>query len=83
LLCVVAFLFFSWLVPEKGQPSWVREAKTRPFLQSTGEQLMAMLPEDPLNTLQERVNRRLREGGDPPPETGAAPSGAQPPARRL
>ncbi len=32
-----------------------------------------MLPEDPLNTLQERVNRKLREG-EPPPETGAAPS---------
>ena len=47
LLCVVAFLFFNWLVPEKTQPEWVREAKTRPFLQSTGDQLMAMLPDDP------------------------------------
>ncbi len=77
LLCVVAFLFFNWLVPEKTQPEWVREAKTRPFLQSTGDQLMAMLPEDPLNTLQQRVNRRLREG-EPPPETEAAPAPAQP-----
>ena len=82
LLCVVAFLFFSWLVPEKGQPSWVLEAKTRPFLQSTGEQLMAMLPEDPLNTLQDRVNRGL-QNGDQPPQPGTAPSGEQPPARRL
>ncbi|MBX9760069.1 MAG: CvpA family protein [Beijerinckiaceae bacterium] len=84
LLCVVAFLFFNWLVPEKTQPGWVREAKTRPFLQSTGDQLMAMLPEDPLNTLQQRVNRKLREG-EPPPEaeTPAAPAPAQPPARRL
>jgi membrane protein required for colicin V production len=81
LLCVVAFLFFNWLVPEKGQPEWVREAKTRPFLQSTGEQLMAMLPEDPLNTLQERVNRKLREG-EPPPEP-EAPAQGQQPARRL
>ncbi len=69
---MVAFLFFNWLVPEKGQPGWVREAKTRPFLEQTGQQLMAMLPEDPLNTLQERVNRKLREG-EPPPETGAPP----------
>lgn len=88
LLCVVAFLFFNWLVPEKGQPGWVREAKTRPFLQSTGEQLMAMLPEDPLNTLQERVNRKLREG-EPPPEPESAPAPTAPtappapPARRL
>lgn len=82
LLCVVAFLFFNWLVPEKGQPEWVREAKMRPFLQSSGEQLMAMLPEDPLNTLQERVNRRFREG-EPPPETEAAPSQSPQPAQRL
>ncbi|MFN3892051.1 MAG: CvpA family protein [Beijerinckiaceae bacterium] len=82
LLCVVAFLFFNWLVPEKGQPEWVREAKTRPFLQSTGEQLMAMLPEDPLNALQERVNRKLRES-EPPPENEASPAPNQQPARRL
>lgn len=83
LLCVVAFLFFNWLVPEKTQPGWVREAKTRPFLQSTGEQLMAMLPEDPLNSLQERVNRKLREG-EPPPEAEQAPVNPnQAPARQL
>jgi len=82
LLCVVAFLFFNWLVPEKTQPQWVREAKTRPFLQSTGDQLMAMLPEDPLNALQQRVNRRLREG-EPPPEAEPAPTPPPPPSRRL
>lgn len=82
LLCVVAFLFFNWLVPEKTQPQWVREAKTRPFLQSTGDQLMAMLPEDPLNALQQRVNRRMREG-EPPPEAEPAPTPPPPPSRRL
>jgi membrane protein required for colicin V production len=82
LLCVVAFLFFNWLVPEKTQPQWVRDAKTRPFLQSTGDQLLAMLPEDPLNALQQRVNRRLREG-EPPPEAEPAPTPPPPPSRRL
>jgi membrane protein required for colicin V production len=78
----VAFLFFNWLVPEKTQPQWVRDAKTRPFLQSTGDQLLAMLPEDPLNALQQRVNRRLREG-EPPPEAEPAPTPPPPPSRRL
>ena len=82
LLCVVAFLFFNWLVPEKTQPQWVRDAKTRPFLQSTGDQLLAMLPEDPLNALQQRVNRRMREG-EPPPEAEPAPTPPPPPSRRL
>lgn len=81
LLCVVAFLFFNWLVPEKTQPQWVRDAKTRPFLQTTGDQLMGMLPEDPLNALQQRVNRRLRDG-EPPPEAEPAPAAPTPPPRR-
>ncbi len=47
LLCVVAFVFFGWLVPDKSQPDWVRTARMRPILQATGDQLMAMLPDDP------------------------------------
>ncbi|WOJ89586.1 CvpA family protein [Methylocapsa polymorpha] len=47
LLCVIAFVFFSWLVPEKTQPEWVKTAKMRPLLQATGDQLMAVLPDDP------------------------------------
>jgi membrane protein required for colicin V production len=47
LLCVIAFVFFSWLVPEKTQPQWVKSARMRPLLQTTGEELMAMLPDDP------------------------------------
>jgi membrane protein required for colicin V production len=47
LLCVIAFAFFNWLVPQKAQPEWVKDAKIKPLLQSTGEQLMAMLPDDP------------------------------------
>src|SRR5262249_38633579 len=29
LIMVVAFLFFVWLVPDKQQPEWVRNAKSR------------------------------------------------------
>jgi membrane protein required for colicin V production len=47
LLCVIAFVFFSWLVPENTQPIWVKNARMRPLLQSTGDELMAMLPDDP------------------------------------
>jgi membrane protein required for colicin V production len=47
LLCVIAFVFFSWLVPEKTQPEWVKTARMKPILQATGDQLMAMLPDDP------------------------------------
>src|ERR1700747_3489880 len=51
LIVVVAFLFFTWLVPEKQRPDWVTGAKSRVVLQGTGDWLMALLPDDPRNTL--------------------------------
>ncbi len=47
LLCVIAFVFFNWLVPAQSQPGWVKTARTRSLLQATGDQLMAVLPDDP------------------------------------
>jgi membrane protein required for colicin V production len=47
ILCVIAFAFFNWLVPSQTQPQWVKSARMRPLLQATGDQLMAVLPEDP------------------------------------
>jgi membrane protein required for colicin V production len=44
LLCVIAFVFFNWLVPVQTQPEWVKNARVRPLLQATGDQLMAVLP---------------------------------------
>lgn len=84
VIVVVAFLFFVWLVPERSQPEWVRNAKSRVVLQSTGQALMSMLPEDPEGYL--RRFKRPREGQDPettpaaPAETGPTRSDATPPA---
>ena len=37
LIVVVAFLFFTWLVPDKQRPDWVTNgAKSRVVLQGTG-----------------------------------------------
>jgi len=47
LLCVIAFVFFNWLVPAQTQPGWVKTARMRPLLQVTGDKLMAILPDDP------------------------------------
>lgn len=77
LLCVVAFLFFNWLVPEKSRPEWVNTAKTRPLLERTGESLLALLPDDP-----EGIVKGLRKSKDPnePPDSPPAP--AQAPGRK-
>ena len=65
IIVVVAFLFFAWLVPDKGQPSWVRDAKSRVVLQSTGQWLISMLPDDPESTI---LRRLKRPKGDEEPE---------------
>ena len=75
LLAVVGFLFFNWLVSDKQQPAWVKDAKLKPLLESSGASLMSLLPEDP-----EKALRQLRT-----PRDGEAPREApaeQPPQRR-
>jgi len=71
ILVVVAFLFFSWLVPKDNQPDWVRNAQTAPFMTSTGEVLLSFLPEDPAEmldympeTLKGYINQLLGEDDD-------------------
>lgn len=79
LLCVIAFVFFNWLVPEKSQPEWVRDARMKPVLQSTGDELIAMLPDDPEGLLNSFKRSREENSPDndsapPPPAPPAAPA---------
>jgi len=69
IIVVVAFLFFAWLVPERSQPEWVRGAKSKVVLQSTGQWLMSMLPDDPESTILKRLKRQKPEDQEPP-DTG-------------
>jgi membrane protein required for colicin V production len=78
LLCVVAFVFFNWLVADKNQPDWVKTARTRPLLQATGDQLMAMLPDDPESTF---LNRFKKPKSDEPAPEDVTPAPA--PGRRT
>ena len=64
IIVVVAFLFFSWLVPDRSQPEWIKTAKSRVVLQGTGNWLLSMLPEDPENTILKRLKRP--RGGEQP-----------------
>lgn len=65
IIVVVAFLFFSWLVPERGQPEWVRDAKSRVVLQGTGQWLMSMLPDDPESSILQRLKRPKSDDQEP------------------
>src|SRR6266536_5342510 len=65
IIVVVAFLFFAWLVPPRTQPSWVANAKSKVVLQSTGDWLMSMLPDDPENTILKRLKRPRNDDAEP------------------
>src|SRR3954451_25324656 len=65
IIVVVAFLFFAWLVPPRTQPTWVANAKSKVVLQSTGDWLMSMLPDDPENTILKRLKRPRNEDAEP------------------
>jgi len=66
VIVVVAFMFFTWLVPDRSQPEWVKSAKSRVVLTGTGQWLISMLPEDPESTILKRLKR-------PRPEENEAP----------
>jgi len=87
IIVVVAFLFFDWLVPAKSQPSWVQSAKSKVVLQSTGDWLKSMLPDDPESTILKRLKRPKVDDQDAPdaPQnrsdlgtiTGSIPAGGE------
>jgi membrane protein required for colicin V production len=74
IIMVVAFLFFVWLVPEKSQPSWVKDAKSRVVLNGTGEWLKSLLPDDPEGLYRQYKERRRQDDSQDPPagERGSA-----------
>src|ERR1700728_432083 len=65
VIVVIAFLFFTWLVPDRSQPEWVKSAQSRVVLTGTGQGLMSMLPEDPESTILKRLKRRPEDTETP------------------
>lgn len=69
LLAAVAFVFYGWLVPEPIQPSWVKDARSKPIMTATGDKLRDMLPDN----VEELVAKYVK------PKKGA-PASEEPPA---
>jgi membrane protein required for colicin V production len=78
LIAVIAFVFFDKLVGEKQQPDWVRMAKLRPVLQAAGENLIALLPDDPEGMIAKWKARKRQEGDPSEPPTAPGPGTPSP-----
>lgn len=81
VIVVIAFLFFAWLVPDRSQPGWIRDAKSKVVLQGTGSWLMSLLPDDPESTILKRLKRPKLDDQDiaepeaPPTPPASVPRG--------
>jgi membrane protein required for colicin V production len=69
IIVVVAFQFFTWLVPDRSQPDWVKSAKSRVVLAGTGQWLISMLPEDPESTILNKLKKPHPEDTETPDAT--------------
>jgi membrane protein required for colicin V production len=65
IIVVVPFVFIGWLVPDRSQPEWIKNAKSRVVLQGTGQWLISMLPEDPESTILKRFKRPRPDEQEP------------------
>jgi len=79
VIMVVAFVFVTWLVPEKAQPKWISEAKSQLILKKTGEWIVTTVQENV--DLEKYFQRRKRP--DEQEETPPARSSLGLPPGRL
>ncbi|MBT3070044.1 CvpA family protein [Rhodomicrobium sp. Az07] len=47
ILVVIAFLIVSQIVDRQNLPRWVREARSLPLIESTGDTIKSLLPDNP------------------------------------
>src|SRR5271166_647719 len=80
LLAVVAFAIFNWLVSDKQQPEWVKNAKTRPVLTDTADRIVALLPEDAASTIDAWIKSHgnVTPANEEPVDESSAPSEVKP-----
>lgn len=72
LVIAVALLFLNWLLGAN-QPTWIAEAKSRPLLEGIGARLQGILPDDPENSILDRLSTGTDEDeAEPAPDTTPA-----------
>lgn len=75
ILVVIAVLFLNFFIAAERQPDWIAMAKSKPWLDSLGSDLMARLPEDPEAEILQRIRG---EEATPQAEAGGAPAATAP-----
>lgn len=77
LLCVVGYLLFASLVPEKMQDNytWLRDARSKPLLEESGRSLLAILPQDiDLDIVKRFAKPKAGDPSEPADDTKTTPA---------
>ncbi|MEH3147191.1 MAG: CvpA family protein [Methylobacterium frigidaeris] len=74
LICVIGWVFLSWLVQGK-VPDWAQQARSRDVLETSGQRLVAMLPDNPEGLLKQfrKPKPDADPGADVPAEGDTTP----------
>ena len=72
VICVIGWIFLGWLLQGK-EPEWATSARSRPMLENTGNNIIAMLPDNP-----EGLLRQFRRPGSGDPAEPAEPDPQRP-----
>ena len=70
VLVVIAVLFLNFFIAPDRQPVWIAEAKSKPWLDSLGSDLLNRLPEDPEAEIMDRFKSDDAERQAPPQTEG-------------
>jgi membrane protein required for colicin V production len=76
LICVIGWAFLGWLLQGK-EPEWAASSRTRPAMENTRDNIIAMLPENAEALLQRLRNKEApteAEPAEPDPQRPAAPA---------
>ncbi len=83
LICVIGWAFLGWLLQGK-EPEWATASKTRPAMENTRDNIIAMLPENAEALIQRLRNKDAAptdaEPAEPDPQRPAAPAAPAPAA---
>ena len=77
MLVVIAVLFLNFFIAKDRQPAWIAEAKSKPWLDSIGADLLNRLPEDPEAEIMERFRSDDAEQQAPPQSESNSQSNTQ------
>jgi membrane protein required for colicin V production len=81
VICVIGWIFLGWLLQGK-EPEWVTTARSRPMLENTGNNIIAMLPDNPEGLLRQFRRPGSGEPAEPAEPDPQRPQGPQAPPQR-